>query len=88
MSGGDPRVQNLAKILVGYSTQVKEDDVVAIDGDWIVHVQVCRGPANILDILLKGELNCFQIGSHFKESVLKQRSLLFREYLRNHFSGI
>ena len=33
MSGGDPRVQNLAKILVGYSTEVKEDDVVAIDGE-------------------------------------------------------
>jgi hypothetical protein len=33
MSGGDPRVQNLAKILVGYSTGVKKDDVVAIDGE-------------------------------------------------------
>jgi aminopeptidase len=29
----DPRAANLAKILVGYSTKVKEGDVVAIDGD-------------------------------------------------------
>jgi aminopeptidase len=29
----DPRAENLAKILVGYSTKVKEGDVVAIDGD-------------------------------------------------------
>ncbi len=28
----DPRVENLAKILVGYSTKVTEGDVVAIDG--------------------------------------------------------
>src|SRR6202000_2351041 len=33
MSGGDPRTQNLAKILVGYSTKVKEGDVVSIDGE-------------------------------------------------------
>jgi aminopeptidase len=29
----DPRVENLAKILVGYSTKVKEGDTVVIDGD-------------------------------------------------------
>ena len=28
----DPRVENLAKILVGYSTKVKEGDTVVIDG--------------------------------------------------------
>ena len=27
----DPRAENLAKILVGYSTEVKEGDMVAID---------------------------------------------------------
>ena len=30
---GDPRTKNLAKILVGYSTKVKEGDVVTIDGE-------------------------------------------------------
>jgi aminopeptidase len=29
----DPRAENLAKILVGYSTRVKEGDVVVIDGE-------------------------------------------------------
>ena len=29
----DPRVERLAKILVGYSTEVKEGEVVSIDGD-------------------------------------------------------
>ena len=29
----DPRAQNLAKILVGYSTKVKEGEVVSIDGE-------------------------------------------------------
>ena len=29
----DPRAERLAKILVGYSTKVKEGEVVAIDGD-------------------------------------------------------
>jgi aminopeptidase len=29
----DPRAENLAKILVGYSTKVKEGDVVSIDGE-------------------------------------------------------
>jgi aminopeptidase len=29
----DPRVEGLAKILVGYSTEVKEGEVVSIDGD-------------------------------------------------------
>ena len=29
----DPRAENLAKILVGYSTKVKEGEVVSIDGE-------------------------------------------------------
>ena len=29
----DPRVERLAKILVGYSTEVKEGEVVSIDGE-------------------------------------------------------
>ena len=29
----DPRAESLAKILVGYSTKVKEGEIVAIDGD-------------------------------------------------------
>lgn len=29
----DPRAQNLARILVGYSTKVREGDVVSIDGE-------------------------------------------------------
>ena len=29
----DPRAESLAKILVGYSTEVKEGEVVSIDGE-------------------------------------------------------
>ena len=75
MSGGDPRVQNLAKILVGYSTKVKEDDVVAIDGEsaaapllLAVYEEVLKaGGHPMLNVALEG-----QIASYFKHASDKQ----------------
>jgi len=75
MSGGDPRVQNLAKILVGYSTQVKEDDVVAIDGETAasplllaVYEEVLKaGGHPMLNVALEG-----QIAAYFKHASDRQ----------------
>ena len=75
MSGGDPRVQNLAKILVGYSTEVKEDDVVAIDGEsaaapllLAVYEEVLKaGGHPVLNVALDG-----QIAAYFKHASDKQ----------------
>ncbi len=58
----DPRAQNLAKILVGYSTEVKAGDVVAIDGEIgaepllrAVYEEVLKAGANpILNVALDG----------------------------------
>jgi aminopeptidase len=58
----DPRAQNLAKILVGYSTEVKAGDVVAIDGEIgaepllrAVYEEVLKAGANpILNVSLDG----------------------------------
>src|SRR4029077_14382567 len=68
---GDPRVQGLAKILVGYSTEVKKGDVVSIDGEsaaaplmLAVYEEVLKAGANpILNIALEG-----QIASYFKHA--------------------
>ncbi len=59
----DPRAEGLAKILVGYSTEVKEGDVVAIDGEnaaapllLAVYEEVLRAGANpILNVSLEGQ---------------------------------
>ncbi len=59
----DPRAEGLAKILVGYSTEVKEGEVVAIDGDsaaspllLAVYKEVLRAGANpILNVSLDGQ---------------------------------
>jgi aminopeptidase len=59
----DPRAERLAKILVGYSTQVKEDEVVAIDGESgaeplliAVYEEVLKAGANpILNVSLDGQ---------------------------------
>src|ERR671920_912138 len=75
MSGGDPRVQNLAKILVGYSTQVKEDDVVSIDGEsaaapllLAVYEEVLQaGGHPMLNVALEG-----QIAAYFKHASDRQ----------------
>src|ERR1700754_2771698 len=71
MASGDPRIQNLAKILVGYSTQVKEGEVVAIDGEsaaapllLAVYEEVLKAGAHaILNVALEG-----QIASYFKHA--------------------
>jgi aminopeptidase len=59
----DPRAERLAKILVGYSTEVKEGEVVAIDGESAaepllraVYEEVLKAGANpILNVGLSGQ---------------------------------
>jgi len=59
----DPRVERLAKILVGYSTEVKEGEVVSIDGEsaaepllLAVYEEVLKAGANpILNVSLDGQ---------------------------------
>jgi aminopeptidase len=75
MSSGDPRVQNLAKILVGYSTKVKEGDVVSIDGEsaaapllLAVYEEVLKAGGNpMLNVALEG-----QVAAYFKRATDKQ----------------
>jgi aminopeptidase len=72
---GDPRIQNLAKILVGYSTQVKEGEVVSIDGEsaaapllLAVYEEVLRAGGNpVLNVALDG-----QIAAYFKHASDRQ----------------
>lgn len=71
----DTRTQNLAKILVGYSTKVKAGEVVAIDGETAaaplllaVYEEVLRAGANpIMNAALDG-----QIAAYFKHASDKQ----------------
>ncbi len=59
----DPRVESLAKILVGYSTKVKEGEVVSIDGEnaaepllLAVYEEVLKAGGNpILNVSLDGQ---------------------------------
>ncbi len=59
----DPRAESLAKILVGYSTEVKEGEVVSIDGEsaaapllLAVYEEVLKAGANpILNVALEGQ---------------------------------
>jgi aminopeptidase len=63
----DPRVQNLARILVGYSTKVKEGETVMIDGDSAaepllaaIYEEVLRAGAHpILNVALEGQAATF-----------------------------
>ena len=67
----DPRVENLAKILVGYATEVKEGEVVSIDGETAaaplllaVYEEVLEAGAHaILNVALEG-----QIAAYFKHA--------------------
>ncbi|HEY1854473.1 MAG TPA: aminopeptidase [Solirubrobacterales bacterium] len=67
----DPRVTNLAKILVGYSTEVKAGEVVAIDGETAaaplllaVYEEVLRAGAHaVMNVALDG-----QIAAYFKHA--------------------
>lgn len=71
----DSRTQNLAKILVSYSTKVKEGEVVAIDGETAaaplllaVYEEVLKAGANpIMNVALDG-----QIAAYFKHASDKQ----------------
>jgi aminopeptidase len=68
---GDPRTQGLAKILVGYSTEVKQGEVVSIDGEsaaapllLAVYEEVLKAGAHpVLNIALDG-----QIAAYFKHA--------------------
>src|ERR1700750_2142487 len=72
---GDPRTQNLAKILVGYSTKVKEGEVVSIDGEsaaapllLAVYEEVLKAGGNpVLNVALDD-----QIASYYKHASDKQ----------------
>jgi aminopeptidase len=72
---GDPKVQNLAKILVGYSTKVREGEVVSIDGEsaaapllLAVYEEVLKAGGNpVLNVALDG-----QIAAYFKHASDKQ----------------
>jgi aminopeptidase len=72
---GDPKVQNLAKILVGYSTKVKEGEVVSIDGEnaaaplmLAVYEEVLKAGGNpVLNVALDG-----QIAAYYKHASDKQ----------------
>ena len=67
----DPRTENLAKILVGYSTEVKEGEVVSIDGEsaaapllLAVYEEVLKAGAHpVLNVALDG-----QIAAYFKHA--------------------
>src|ERR1700742_5246638 len=71
----DPRVDGLAKILVGYSTQVKEGEVVAIDGETaaaplllaVYEAGLKTGGNPVLNVALDG-----QIAAYFKHASDKQ----------------
>ncbi|HET7574064.1 MAG TPA: aminopeptidase, partial [Solirubrobacterales bacterium] len=72
---GDPRTQGLAKILVRYSTGVKEGDVVSIDGEsaaapllLAVYEEVLQAGGNpVLNVALDG-----QIAAYFKHASDRQ----------------
>jgi aminopeptidase len=63
----DPRVSNLARILVGYSTEVKEGEVVSIDGESAaepllaaIYEEVLKAGAHpILNMSLEGQAATF-----------------------------
>lgn len=71
----DTRTQNLAKILVGYSTKVKKGEVVSIDGETAaaplllaVYEEVLKAGANpVMNVALDG-----QIAAYFKHASDKQ----------------
>jgi aminopeptidase len=91
---GDPKVQNLAKILVGYSTKVKEGEVVSIDGEnaaapllLAVYEEVLKAGGNpVLNVALDG-----QIAAYFKHASDKQLEWIspFAEWMVDHeLSGV
>ncbi len=67
----DPRVENLAKILVGYATEVKAGEVVSIDGETAaaplllaVYEEVLKAGAHaVLNVALEG-----QVAAYFKHA--------------------
>ena len=71
----DPRTEGLAKILVGYSTKVKEGEVVSIDGEsaaapllLAVYEEVLKAGGNpVMNVALDG-----QIAAYFKHASDRQ----------------
>ncbi len=89
MTSGDPRTRALAKILVGYSTEVKEGDVVSIDGEsaaapllLAVYEEVLKAGGNpVLNVALEG-----QIAAYFKHASDAQLEWIspFAEWMVDH----
>jgi aminopeptidase len=85
----DPRVDALAKILVGYSTEVKEGEVVSIDGETAaaplllaVYEEVLQAGAHpVLNVALDG-----QIAAYFKHASDAQLEWIspFAEWMVDH----
>jgi aminopeptidase len=89
MTAGDPRTRALAKILVGYSTEVQEGDVVSIDGEsaaapllLAVYEEVLKAGGNpVLNVALEG-----QIAAYFKHASDSQLEWIspFAEWMVDH----
>ena len=89
MTAGDPRTKALAKILVNYSTEVKEGDVVSIDGEsaaapllLAVYEEVLQAGGNpVLNVALEG-----QIAAYFKHASDAQLEWIspFAEWMVDH----
>ena len=85
----DPRTEGLAKILVGYSTEVKPGEVVSIDGEsaaapllLAVYEEVLKAGANpVLNVALDG-----QIAAYFKHASDAQLEWIspFAEWMVDH----
>src|ERR1700712_6031400 len=88
----DSRTEGLAKILVGYSTKVKEGEVVSIDGEsaaapllLAVYEEVLKAGGNpVLNVALDG-----QIAAYFKHASDKQLEWIspFAEWMVDHAGG-
>src|SRR4051794_41977859 len=88
----DPRTEGLAKILVGYSTEVKEGEVVSIDGETAaaplllaVYEEVLRAGAHpVMNVALDG-----QIAPYFKHASDARLEWIspFAEWMGGHPDG-
>ena len=85
----DPRAESLAKILVGYSTKVKEGEVVAIDGDsaaepllLAVYEEVLKAGAHpMMNVALEGQSAAYF--THSSDAQLEWISPVSRWVLEN-----
>ena len=66
----DPRAENLAKILVGYSTKVKAGEVVSIDGEVGAAGSTGRGEANLFNLSSFLIVEEMRRGAHPKDAAM------------------